>query len=208
MMSRRAAYAALTLTLVSVLAACGTFRSPVEEASRIAELLHLAPGMSVADVGAGYGEFSEQLATRVGKTGRIYATEIDEELLDRIGRRMRRASLENVELVLGDENSSGLQKGCCDAIILRLVYHHLTQPAAMRASLREALRAGGLLMIIDVEPRMFWPAPAGVPERSGGHGILPSDLIEEMVSDGFEKVEIIKDWNGDENHYSAIFRRL
>jgi ubiquinone/menaquinone biosynthesis C-methylase UbiE len=182
-------------------------RSSVEEANRIAELLQLAPGMSIADVGAGNGEFSKQLAPRVGLTGTVYATEIDKELLDKIGERMKDAGLENVELVLGNENDSGLEAGCCDAILLRLVYHHLTRPALMRASLREALRPGGLLVIIDVKPRMYWPAPAGVPERSGGHGILPSDLIEEIASDGFEKIELIEDWN-DDDHYCAIFRRL
>jgi hypothetical protein len=87
-----------------------------------------------------------------------------------------------------------------------LVYHHLTDPAPMRASLIRSLRPDGVLVVVEIEPQKLWPVLPGVPDR-GGHGILPSDLIEELASDGFEVVEQHDDWPGEADRYCVVFRR-
>jgi len=105
------------------------------EADRILEALALRPGDRVADVGAGSGEWTERLARAVGPGGHVWATEVEAGKLERIGARMRRASIDNVTTLLGDQRDTGLPEGCCDAVLLRLVYHHFQDPAPMRASL-------------------------------------------------------------------------
>ena len=76
----------------------------------------------------------------------------------------------------------------------------------MRASLRRALRRGGVLAVIEIDPQTAWRELPGVPDR-GGHGISPGDLVAEMTADGFDVVARYEEWPGDEDHYCVVFRR-
>lgn len=175
------------------------------ETDRIAELLALEPGIVLADVGAGDGDWAFRLVERVGSSGHVYATEVDDDELDKIRRRIEKDDHGNVTAIKGDQEQTGLEAGCCDAILLRLVYHHFTQPAVMRADLRRALRPGGRLVIVDIVPQRHWRDLPGVPER-GGHGIPVEDVIQEMTGDGFDLVAQYDDWNGDDDRYCVVFR--
>ncbi len=195
--------AALVLT---ILGACASGKVSADEAEQIAGALELTGGMQVADVGAGDGEWSEELAQRVGAAGHVYATEVDEDDLEDIRDRIEEAELDNVTTILGGAEDTGLPKGCCDAILLRLVYHHFTDPAPMRASLRRALKPGGLIAVVDIVPQSGWRELEGVPDR-GGHGIPPEDLLAEMTADGFEMVARYDEWGDEDDHYCVVFRR-
>ncbi len=200
--SRTVLSAALALAL---LPACASGHVTADEAEQIADALGLAPGMRVADVGAGDGEWSEELAVRVGEGGHVWATEVDEDDLANIRERIAEAELGNVTAVLGDANDTGLPADCCDAILLRLVYHHFTDPAPMRASLRRALEAGGLIAVVDILPQSGWRELPGVPDR-GGHGIPPEQLVAEMTEGGFDFVARYDDWGDEDDHYCVVFR--
>lgn len=81
---------------------------------------------------------------------------------------------------------TGLPAGCCDAILLRGVYHHLTEPTAALVSLRRALRPGGRLLVIDFAP-VWWLAPwtpKGIPKDRGGHGNRPETVLREAEAVG------------------------
>jgi SAM-dependent methyltransferase len=177
------------------------------EFEHIAALLGLRPGAVVADVGAGDGRYAVELARAVRSAGRVIATEIARDKLETIASRAAAEGLANVETTLGDQQRTGLAVGCCDAILLRLVYHHFADPARMRASLREALRPDGLLLVVDTLPQRHWRQLDGVPER-GGHGIEPGELIAELTADGFALVSRHDDWPGAEPAYAVLFRRL
>ncbi|MGB6362800.1 MAG: class I SAM-dependent methyltransferase [Thermoanaerobaculia bacterium] len=196
---------ACTLATILMIAACGSGRVSAGETDRIAEVLALESGKVVADVGAGDGDWTFRLAERVGAAGHVYATEVDEDELDKIRRRIRKGDHDNVTAVKGDQDRTSLEADCCDAILLRLVYHHFTQPAVMRADLRRALRSGGLLAIIDIVPQKHWRELPEVPDR-GGHGIPVVDVIQEMTDDGFEVVAQYDDWNGDDDRFCVVFR--
>jgi ubiquinone/menaquinone biosynthesis C-methylase UbiE len=187
-------------------AGCGVGHVSAAELDLIVEALRLEPGSVVADVGAGNGEWAVQLARHVGQEGHVWATEVEADEVEDIESRVLGASLNNVSVVLGDQSSSGLPPDCCDAILLRLVYHHFTRPVEMRASLRQALRPGGLLAIVDISPQSSWRELPDVPDR-GGHGIPVTDLIREMTTDGFEVVSRQDEWNGDADRYCVVFRR-
>jgi ubiquinone/menaquinone biosynthesis C-methylase UbiE len=176
------------------------------EIDRIVEVLGLEPGMRVADVGAGDGDWAVQLARQVGAQGHVWATEVDGHEIDRIEERIRDSALGNITVVRGDQTSSGLPVDCCDAILLRLVYHHFQEPARMRTDLRRALRSGGRLVIIDIEPQSSWRDLPDVPDR-GGHGIPEQELIDELTGDGFTLVDRRDDWNGDADRFCVVFRR-
>lgn len=195
--------AVFCLALAGLVVGCSASRAA--ESDLIAAALDLGPGMSVADVGAGDGDFVPGLARHVGETGTVYATEVDEDLVAEIRERVESGGLANVVAILGDQETIGLPDGCCDGILLRLVYHHFTKPAAMRAELRRALRPDGLMAVIDIVPQTHWRELPGVPDR-GGHGIPVADLVSELESDGFALVERFDDWNGDEDRFCVVFR--
>ena len=178
----------------------------VPESDRLFAALGLKPGLRVADVGAGDGEWAERLAREVGDAGHVFATEVDANDLEKINKRLRDAGLVNVTTILGTQQDTGLPVACCDAVLLRLVYHHFAEPARMRASLRAALRPEALLVIIDTEPQGSWRPLEGVPDR-GGHGIREEELVREMTGDGFYVVARHPDWNGDDDRYCVVFRR-
>jgi|GEM_PF-790800 len=198
---------ALALTVLTALVVgCSSDAADAAEAERIAELLELRPGMRVADVGAGDGEWTVDLARRVGGAGHVWATEVKEEHLAEIRERVEEAGLHNVTVARGDQTTNGLPDACCDAILLRLVYHHFTDPARMRRELVRALRPGGIVAVIDIEPQEHWRKLEGVPER-GGHGIPAEELIAEMAQDGFRVLRRQTGWNGDEDRYGVVFGR-
>ena len=126
--------------------------------------------------------------------------------LEKIRKRVSDAGLANVTAVRGTQDDTGLEAGCCDGILVRMVYHHFADPARMRASLRAALRPSAVLVVIDTEPQARWRKLEGVPER-GGHGIRQEDLVREMTGDGFEVVAAHADWGGEGDRYCVVFRR-
>jgi tRNA A58 N-methylase Trm61 len=201
--TRRHARAALCLLYLASPAAAPAIAS---EQEGLFAALGVRPGLRVADVGAGDGEWAEKLAREVGESGHVYATEVDAAELEKIERRIKEAGLGNVTAILGSQRDTGLPAACCDAILLRMVYHHFSDPARMRASLRAALRPEAPLVIVDTEPQQNWRKLEGVPER-GGHGIREKDLVREMIADGFELVARHTGWNGHADRYCVVFRR-
>ena len=194
---------------VLILLACGIQAADEEvgskELSRLVDILDVDPGERFADVGAGDGRYSVALARTVGERGRIYATEVDPDDLKKMEDRVSRENLSNVEVVRGTQDATGLSEACCDGILLRRVYHHFQNPAAMQASMRRALKDGGLLLIIDFGTRRSWDRPDGVPASRDGHGIDKELLVSEMELAGFGLVRDIPWEDGD---YALLFRAV
>lgn len=206
------ALAALAVGILAVLPGCAghadTLVDTVTEAEQIALVLGLEPGMQVADVGAGDGEWTEEIAQRVGPLGQVFSTEVTEDNVEEIRERIGGAGLDNVTVILGGETATGLKENCCEAILLRRVYHHFTHPAELRADLRRALRPGGVIAVIELPPQTSWSDLEGVPDR-GGHGISPEDLVAEMTREGlFEPVRTYDTWPEDRDidNYCVVFK--
>jgi SAM-dependent methyltransferase len=188
------------------------FRATGPEMPRLRHELALKPGMSVADVGAGRGELTVALAAEIGPSGRVYATDIDPASLEQIRGRVAAAELPNVTIRQSRACDTGLPTSCCDAVVLRRVYHHLSDPAATNLDLLRALRPGGVLAIIDFPPMFswLWPwSPKDTPGDRTGHGVAAGLVIEEVTAGGFMLVKVIGDWpgRGPLKSYCAIFRK-
>lgn len=174
-----------------------------QEADRLAALLNWHAGSVVADLGAGEGQLTLAAAKRVGKAGRVYSTEIDPQKLADL--KQLAAKEQNVTVLEAGEADTNLPPGCCDSLFLRLVYHHLTKPAEIDASLLRSLKPGGLLGIIDREPPPGSSVVKGVPANRGGHGMPQKILIEELTAAGFQLVQALNDW--PDNQYCVVFRK-
>ncbi len=174
-----------------------------DEIKRLAALMEWKPGMAVADIGAGDGEYSFAAMEHVGAAGKVYATEIDAQKLEEIRATATKRKLKNVTVVESKVNDTNLPTACCDAIFLRHVYHHLTKPAEFDANLVRSLKPGGRLAIIDFPPRSGLDAVQGVPANRGGHGIPQNVVIEELTVAGLQMEKVVTDW--PDNDYCVLF---
>jgi len=216
-MKNRASTAAIIFLAVVLGAGCGNwrgagFRASGPEMPRLRHELAFKPGMSVADVGAGRGELSVALAAEVGPSGQVFSTDIDTRALEQIRARVAAAALQNVTVVQARARDTGLPTHCCNAVILRRVYHHLTDPEATNLDLLRALRPGGVLAIIDFPPLFswLWPwSPKDTPGNRTGHGVAASLVVQEVTAGGFTLMRVIEDWpgRGPLKSYCAIFRK-
>ena len=165
--------------------------------AQLRQVLALKEGMVLADVGAGKGELTAALAREVGPKGRVFATEIDAARLGRL----RETVGSNVTVVEGQSRETGLAPNCCEAIVLRRVYHHLTEPSSFNASLLKSLRPGGVLVVIDMPPPFSW--------MRGSLGVPAEAVVDEVKQSGLELRQLIKDWpgRGPLGSYCAVFRK-
>lgn len=129
----------------------GEAREIYASRSGIAGALEVAPGMQVADVGAGTGLFLPILAQAVGEDGRVYAVDVSPRFLEHLRARVEAEGLDRVEVVTGLSRTANLSQGSVDRVLLVDTYHHFEFPRAMLASLRKALRPGGELLVVDFE---------------------------------------------------------
>jgi ubiquinone/menaquinone biosynthesis C-methylase UbiE len=181
-------------------------RERPERTSRLAGMLGISPGDTVAEVGAGDGRMALDMARIVGPEGRVIATEVGETQVAAIEEAARKAGLGNVTVLRAGEHDSNLPAACCDAVYMQRVYHHLTDPSAVIASIGRALKPEGRLAVLDFEPGWIanFTTPAGVPDR-GGHGVPKAMLVSEMKGYGFQPAGPIEKF--DSQLYLAIFRR-
>jgi predicted methyltransferase len=185
---------------ISVVEASG---NAAGEVKRLALLMGWKPGTTVADIGAGDGKYSFAAAERVGVAGKVFATEIDTKKLEELRAEVAKRKLQNVVVVDSKEADTNLPTGCCDAIFLRRVYHHLTKPTEFDANLVRSLKPGGRLAIIDFPPRSGLDPVEGVPSNRGGHGIPQKIVIEELTAAGLEMEKAVNDWPDDD--YCVLF---
>ena len=121
-----------------------------EEAPDIAlDTLKIPKGASVADIGAGSGFITERLSARVGPTGRVFANDLQPQMLQILGRRLALRKITNVTLVQGTIDDPKLDPASVDLEIMVDVYHELSQPQAMLRRLRAALKPGGRLVLLE-----------------------------------------------------------
>jgi ubiquinone/menaquinone biosynthesis C-methylase UbiE len=160
------------------------------DAARLVTALRLRAGQTVADIGAGGGELALALAREVGPSGRVYATELTEARLRDIRQAATSAGLGNVSVVEAHETRTNLPERCCDALVLRKVYHHFDDPGLMNASMRQALKPGGLLAVLDFSPDSAESADPADRDTGDQHGITSATVVRELTQAGFEEVAV------------------
>lgn len=181
-------------------------RNRPDKAKRLADTLGIGPGDTMAEIGAGDGQMAVLMARIVGPEGKVIATEVGEGQMEGIRSAARSAGLANVIVLPAGERDSNLPADCCDAVYMQRVYHHLTDPAPVVASIGRALKARGRLAILEFEPGWIinFTTPQGVPDR-GGHGVPKPMLVQEMKGYGFQPMGEVERF--DSELYLAVFRR-
>ncbi len=124
-------------------------REAEEAPSLLIKSLKLKPGMTVADIGAGSGYLTFPIAKLVAPVGKVYAEEIQQEMLDIIQKRMKERSVSNIVSVLGTTKDTKLPENSTDLILLVDVYHEFDFPWEMTRSMVKALKPGGRLVFVE-----------------------------------------------------------
>jgi ubiquinone/menaquinone biosynthesis C-methylase UbiE len=112
-------------------------------------VLKIPRGASVADIGAGSGYMTEKLAARVGPEGRVFANDVQPQMLQILSRRLAIRQITNVTLVQGTIDDPKLAPASVDLELMVDVYHELSQPQTMLRHLKAALKPGGRLVLLE-----------------------------------------------------------
>jgi ubiquinone/menaquinone biosynthesis C-methylase UbiE len=142
----------------------GPDRETWQKPDAIMDALGIYDGSSVADLGAGGGWFTVRLARRVGPTGRVYAQDIQKPMIESMERRFRREGLRNVTTVLGTPEDPKLPDPV-DAVLIVGVYGEVARPVELLEHVRQSLRPGGRVGVVDFRKDGLGPGPDTLEER-------------------------------------------
>ena len=124
-------------------------RQEEERPDRLLELLALEPGAVVADVGAGSGYYTRRLAKAVGQSGKVYAVDVQPEMLEILIAQLKSEGITNVVPVLGSITDPRLSAESLDLVIMVDVYHEFSRPYEMMAALCQALKPDGRMVLVE-----------------------------------------------------------
>lgn len=157
-------------------------------AERVFQAIGLQPGSTACEVGAGNGDLSIAAARAVGSTGRVYSSELGEAHLKTLREKAAASGLGNITVVAGDVTKTNFPDSACDAVFLRDVYHHFTDPAAIDAAILAAVKPGGRVAVVDFTPPGKEAARPEDRAKDGMHGVSAESVSREMEEAGFEVV--------------------
>ena len=167
-------------------------RDRIGEAEQVMRLAGVAPGMQVADVGAGAGYYTVRLSPLVGPSGRVLAEDIVPETRDALSERVQRENLDNVAVKRGTLDNPMLPARSFDRIFLVHMYHEVQSPYAFLWHLREALKPDGLVIVVDSN------------RPTSRHGIPPGQLECEFAALGMAPAK--RSALADREAYFVAFR--
>ena len=173
---------ALTLALGCSWKRCayeGAGRDAWQEPERVIAALALTPGQAAADLGAGTGYFTERLARAVGEDGRVYAIDVDADVLEGLRERVDEAGVTNVETVVAPYDDAGIPDASVDLVLTVNTYHHFQDRTTYFRNLKRVLRPGGRIAIIEFDGRK------GLFVRWFGHYSERETLLDEMREAGY-----------------------
>lgn len=147
----------------------------------------LKPGMVIADVGAGSGYFTVRMAKRIGPAGKVYAVDVQPEMLTILRDRVKKAGVANVEPVLGSESDPKLPRNALDLILMVDVYHELSQPQKMLRRMSAALKNDGRLVLLE-----YRKEDPHIPIRAD-HKMSVEEARQELEAEGFRLEKVYED---------------
>jgi protein-L-isoaspartate O-methyltransferase len=160
-------------------------REQEEAPSKLLELLKVRKGDVIADIGAGSGYYTFRLGNLTGPTGRIYAVDIQPEMLALIKKGIKTRGVANVEPVRGTVTDPHLPAGSCDLILMVDVYHEFSHPWEMTRKLVEALKPDGRLVFVE-----FRSEDRKVPIKEV-HKMSKLQVLKEMATHNLRWVETV-----------------
>ena len=173
-------------------------RDAWQKPAQVIEKLALKPGETVADLGAGSGYFTILLARAVRPAGKVYAIDIEPQMLEYIDQRAKKEKLTNIQTILADPHDPKLHQASVDMIFICNTLHHVSERGTYYPLLARALKPGGCLVDIDFQKRDL---PIGPPLSMK---IAKRDVAKEVAPAGFRLTE---EFDFLEYQYFLVFSR-
>jgi predicted methyltransferase len=173
-------------------------REQEEAPEQALQLIGIRPGMVVADVGAGTGYMTTRLAGLVGSTGKVYANDLQPEMLRIIQDKAGAEHLSNVAIIQGTETDARLPENAIDLALLVDVYHEMSYPQEMLRSIRRSLKLHGELVLVEYrkeDPRI---------PVADTHRMSIADMRTEVQAEGFSFDRLVP---GLPRHHIIVFRK-
>ncbi len=159
-------------------------RDDWQRAPDIFAALGVTTGSRVADLGAGQGWLTTRLAKAVGPTGRVFASDIDQNALRSLAETLVKDSLRNVELVLAEDDDPRLPFESLDGVVIVNAYHEMTKRVSVLDGIKRALRPGGKLVIVENTPH---DTAFVTRKQQTSHHVLAIDFVrDDLEAQGFE----------------------
>jgi ubiquinone/menaquinone biosynthesis C-methylase UbiE len=158
-------------------------REREEAAQQMRQQLKLQPGMTVCDMGCGNGYHTLPIAQAVGPDGKVYAVDIQPEMLRMLDEKAQQQSITNIKSLLGTETDPKLPEGSCDLILMVDVYHEFSKPDVMLATMRKALKPTGKIVLVE-----FRAEDPEVPIKPE-HKMSKEQILKELTANGYEPAE-------------------
>lgn len=155
-------------------------RAREESTARLLEDLRLKPGMVVCDLGCGNGYYTLPIARKVAPGGKVYAVDIQPEMLRLLSERAAKEGVAGIENILGTEDDPRIPAASCDLLLLVDAYHEFSKPAEMLARMRAALKEDGILVLAE-----FRAEDSQVPIKPE-HKMTRAQILLELRANGFE----------------------
>jgi predicted methyltransferase len=162
-------------------------REREEATSRMREELRLKTGMSVCDMGSGNGYHTLPMAEAVGGTGKVYAVDVQPEMIVMLNERIAEKAITNIEPIIGEVDDPKLPPNSCDLILLVDVYHEFSHPEAMLTGMKKALKPGGQVVLVE-----FRAEDDSVPIKPE-HKMSKAQITKEMNANG---LKLVREFDG------------
>lgn len=150
---------------------------------RAMDVVGVVPGMVVGEAGAGDGYFTLPMARRVGASGAVYANDISRRALDRLARNAEREGLSNIQTVEGAVDDPLFPRRDLELVVVVHAFHDFDRPVAWLVNLRQYLRPGGVVAIIDRDPG----------QGGGRHFLSRERILGYAAEGGYEQTKLVDD---------------
>jgi ubiquinone/menaquinone biosynthesis C-methylase UbiE len=161
-------------------------RAAWQKPAHVVALMKIVPGMTVVDLGAGTGFFEPHLAQAVGGAGKVLALDVEANMVTHLAARASDAGLARVEARQVATDDPGLAPASVDRILVVNTWHHIDDRGAYSAKLRDALRPGGAVYVVDFEKTSGKGPPAE-------HKLAPREVIAELEAGGLRARQLEED---------------
>jgi ubiquinone/menaquinone biosynthesis C-methylase UbiE len=158
-------------------------REQEERCSLMLKNLGVKPGMTVCDMGCGNGYYALQLAKLVGPEGRVWAVDVQPEMLKLLGEQVRLAGVRNITAILGQVHDPQLPQGEVDLFLLVDVYHEFSYPQQMLTAMRQSLAKTGVVVLVE-----YREEDPKVPIKPL-HKMSRQQILKELQANGFRLVK-------------------
>jgi len=165
------------------------------------EQLGLSDGMIVADLGSGSGFYSFEAAKAVASMGKVYAVDVQKDLLERLKKEAQRLHIRNIDIVAGDLEHLGgtkIREGLCDVAIASNVLFMLEDKKSFLSEVRRILKTKGRILLID------WSASFSLMGPHPDHVVYKDDALKLLKEAGFS---FEREISAGAHHYGIIARK-